>query len=306
MAYKFKPIRRAKKRSKLMSILSAAARPKVEPLIVTICGTPGTGKTSLATTFPGPVFLIQTQGEKVPRDLPGEHVPVSIGETDNVKSLWNQLLALTTEEHPYKTVIIDSVTGLEGLFADEVLKSDPKAKSVQTAMGGYGAGRDAIAVMHGRVRKAAEIMRRRGINVVFIAHSDVATISPPDGDSYTQYSLRLHSKSMAHYVDSVDIVGFVKQATAVIGKEGEHKRAVSTGQRVLVTYLTPTAITKNRVGIDQDIPIERGVNPLAAWMPGQPEQAAPAQVSAQVSALEPAIETNETAEEATAEEETAS
>ena len=258
-----------------MSILSAAMRPKTEPLIVTICGTPGTGKTSLATTFPGPVFLIQTQGEKVPRDLPAEHVPVSVGETDSVKKLWDQLLALTTEQHPYKTVIIDSVTGLESLFADEVLKSDPKAKSVQTAMGGYGAGRDAIAVMHGRVRKAAEILRRRGINVVFIAHSDVATISPPDGDSYTQYALRLHSKSMSHYVDSVDVVGFVKQATAVIGKEGEHKRAVSTGQRVLVTYLTPTAITKNRVGIDQDIPIERGVNPLAQWMPAQPETAQP-------------------------------
>jgi phage nucleotide-binding protein len=275
-------------------------RPKTEPLIVTICGTPGTGKTSLATTFPGPVFLIQTQGEKVPRDLPAEHVPVSVGETDSVKKLWDQLLALTTEQHPYQTVIIDSVTGLESLFADEVLKSDPKAKSVQTAMGGYGAGRDAIAVMHGRVRKAAEILRRRGINVVFIAHSDVATISPPDGDSYTQYSLRLHSKSMSHYVDSVDIVGFVKQATAVIGKEGEHKRAVSTGQRVLVTYLTPTAITKNRVGIDQDIPIERGVNPLAAWMPAQTApQTAPAQA-----APAPAIETNETNETTeTAEEE---
>jgi hypothetical protein len=71
---------------------------------------------------------------------------------------------------------------------------------------------------------------------------------------------------MAHYVDSVDVVGFIRQATVVVGKDGEHKRAVATGDRVLVTYLTPSAITKNRVGIDQDIPIVRGVNPFAQYM----------------------------------------
>ena len=251
-----------------MSILSTAAPAEAEPLIVTICGTPGTGKTSLAATFPGPVFLIQTQGEKTPRDLPDDQVPVSIGETDSVKKLWEQLLALTTEDHPYKSVIIDSVTGLETLFAEDVLKSDTKAKSIQQAMGGYGAGRDAIAAMHGRVRKAAEIMRRRGINVVFIAHSDVVRIDPPDAEGYTQYSLRLYSKSMTPYVDSVDVVGFIKQATAIIGRDGEHKRAVATGERVLVTYLTPVAITKNRIGIEEDIPLERGVNPFAQWMGG--------------------------------------
>jgi hypothetical protein len=248
-----------------MSILSTASRASREPIIVTICGTPGTGKTSLAAAFPGPVFLIRTQGESIPRDLPEGQEPVSIGETDTAKKLWDQLVALATEEHPYKSVIIDSVTGLETLFAEDVLKSDPKAKSIQTAMGGYGAGRDAIAVMHHRVRKAAEVLRRRGMHVVFIAHSDVVTISPPDTESYTQYSLRLHSKSMAPYVDSVDIVGFIKQATALIG-EGDNKRAVSTGDRVLVTYLTPTAVTKNRLGINQDITLQRGVNPFAQWI----------------------------------------
>jgi hypothetical protein len=252
--------------SEQRSILSLAAPAETEPLIVTICGTPGTGKTSLAATFPGPVFLVRTQGEKIPRDLPQGQAPVSIGETDNVKKLWDQLLALATEEHPYRTVVIDSVTGLETLFVEEVMRSDAKAKSIQQAMGGYGAGRDAVAVMHNRVRKAAEVLRRRGIHVVFIAHSDVVTITPPDADSYTQYSLRLHSKSMAPYVDSVDIVGFIKQGTAVISKEGEQKRAVSTGERLLVTYLTPTAVTKNRLGIEEDITIVRGENPFARWI----------------------------------------
>lgn len=251
-----------------MSILAGAKRPQHEPLVVTICGTPGTGKTSLAATFPQPAFVIQTQGEKLPRDIPEDQMPVSLGETVSTPKLWEQLRALTMEKHEFKTVIIDSVTGLEILFSEDVLKSDPKTKSIQTALGGYGAGRDAVAIMHGRVRKAAEVMRRKGINVVFIAHSDVVRIDPPDSEGFTQYSLRLHSKSMAPYVDSVDVVGFIKQNVAVMGEEGK-RRAVSTGDRSLVTYLTPTAVTKNRLGITDDIELKRGVNPIAKWT-GQP------------------------------------
>ena len=250
-----------------MSILASAAPPRKEPLVVTICGTPGTGKTSLASTFPGPAYIIQTIGEQMPRDIPAEQMPVSIGETRDTESLWAQLTALAKDDHPYQTVIVDSVTGLETLFHDAVIAMDPKAKTIQAAMGGYGAGRDAIAAMHGRVRRAAEVLRKRGIHVVFIAHSDVVRIEPPDGEAYTQYSLRLHNKSMAAYVDSVDIVGFIRQNVVVKGDE-DHRRAITTGERVLVTYLTPAAVTKNRVGINEDITLERGVNPFAQYISG--------------------------------------
>ena len=259
-----------------MSILATAGPPPRDPIIVTICGSPGTGKTSLAATFPNP-FLIQTQGETIPRDIADGDAPESIGVTESVETLFRQLIALAQDDHQYQTVIIDSVTGLESLFVEEVMKSDPKAKSIQTCMGGYGAGRDAVAVLHARVRKAAEFLKKRGMNVVFIAHSDITRIDPPDSEGYTQYSLRLHSKSMAAYVDSVDVVGFIKQETALVG-EDKKKRAISGGDRVLVTSLTPTAITKNRLGITEDLPLEQGINPLAAWavQPATPKKASKA------------------------------
>lgn len=247
-----------------MSILDKAAPPANEALIVTICGTPGSGKTSMGCTWPK-TYLIRTQGEAIPRDISDEHVPVSIGETLTSELLFDQLIALAREDHPYKSVIIDSITGLEQMFVNEVVGSDPKAKSIQQAGGGYGAGRDAVAAMHARVRKAAEVLRKRGINVVFLAHSDVVQISPPDSEAYSQYSLRLHSKSMAFYVDSVDVVGFLRQSVAVVGDEGK-KRAVSTGDRELITFMTPTAVTKNRLGITEAIAVEKGVNPLAKWV----------------------------------------
>ena len=245
-----------------MSILDNAAPPAPEALIVTIVGTPGSGKTSLAATFPKP-FLIRTQGEAVPRDL--ENPPASLGETDSEEKLMQQLRALWQDKHDYKSVIIDSVTGLETMFVQEVLNAPgEKAKSINQAAGGYGAGRETVHAKHMRVRKAAEMLRKKGIFVVFLAHSDIVTINPPDGDSYTQYSLRLHDKSMAPYVDEVDVVGFLKQETALVG-EGR-KRAVGGDDRVLVTYLTPANVSKNRLGITEDLPVIKGKNPLAPWV----------------------------------------
>ena len=131
---------------------------------------------------------------------------------------------------------------------------------------------------HARVRKAAEALRkRRGMHVVFVAHADIVRVDPPDSDGYSLYSLRLDNKSMAPYVDSVDVVGFVKQVMVLLGDD-EAKKAHTTGERTLTTYMTPASVAKNRLGITEDIEFIQGENPLAPYLgePAKPEPAKPA------------------------------
>ena len=240
-------------------------KPKDRSLIATICGDAGIGKTSLASTFPSPIVIRVEDGlQAIPLDSRPDAFPVIEKEDD----VWQQLTYLIKEKHNYKTVIIDSVTALDRLFVNSVVESDiKKPRSINQALGGYGAGLMAVGALHQRIRKAASILNdKRDMHVVFVAHADTETIELPDQDAYTRYNLRLNKRSVAPYVDDVDLVGFLKLETFTQG-DGERKKAISDGTRLLVTYATAANISKNRYGITEDLEVEQGINPLAQFVP---------------------------------------
>lgn len=247
-----------------MSILSSISKPADRPVIGTIIGDAGLGKTSLACTFPKPIIIRAEDGlQAIPADKRPDAFPIIHKESQ----LWDQLIALLQEPHDYKTVVIDSVTALERLFIQHVVESDPKnPRTINQALGGYGAGLAAVGAMHQRVRKAAGMLNeRKSMNVIFVAHADTETIELPDQDPYTRYNLRLGKRSSAPYVDDSDFVGFLKLETFTTG-DGERKKAISDGTRVLVTYATAASVSKNRYGITEDLIVKQGENPLINYI----------------------------------------
>ncbi len=249
----------------MSSLLSTITKPAARPAIVTITGEPGVGKTILASTFPNPIFIRAEDGmESIPLDKRPDAFPV----IDKVESLWEQLTTLIKEDHQYKTVVIDSVTQLETMFGEHVIDSDPKQpKSLAQANGGYGAGYGAVSALHGRVRKAAKILNeKKGMFVVFIAHSETSTIELPDQDPYSRYDLRLHKKSVPHYSDNVDMVTYLRLETFTTG-DGERKKAISSGNRIAVCHTDAAQISKNRYGIKEPVEVDEGVNPFIEFIP---------------------------------------
>lgn len=247
------------------SVLASISKPDDRPAIVTVLGDSGLGKTSLACTFPNPIVIRAEDGLSA---IPSDQRPDAFPVIQKVDDVWDQLMALIKEDHEYKTVIVDSVTALERLFVQHIIDNDPKnPRSINQALGGYGAGLAAVATMHQRVRKACGMLNeRKGMNVVFVAHADTETVELPDQDPYTRYSLRLGKRSVAPYVDDSDVVGFLKLQTFTTG-DGERKKAMSDGTRLLVCYATASNVSKNRYGIEDDIVFEPNKNPFAGILP---------------------------------------
>jgi len=255
-----------------MSILSRASRLEAEPFCGTIVGVQGTGKTSLACTFPN-VFMIRTQGERPPHDVPDHQKPTTL-EVETAAELWDALKALLREEHTFETLVFDTATGLDILFTQDVLAADPNARGLNQSHGGYGNGASMVSAMHMRVRRASEMLRKqKGMNIIFLAHAEIVDVSPPDGDPYSSYSLRLPKKSLAPYLDQTEFVGFLKQDRIVRGaieakgdRGAKPGKAITSNDRVLVSYLNPANCAKNRYGITDDLDVVKGENPLAPWI----------------------------------------
>lgn len=248
-----------------MSILSTVTKPKSRPPIITITGEPGVGKTTLANAFPGPVIFIRFEDglESIPEDKRPDAFPV----IKKVDQLWEQLTALINEEHQYKTLVIDSVTQAETLFGEYVVESDPKGpKSLATANGGYGAGFLSVAALHSRVRKAAQILNeRKGMSIIFLAHTESTTIDLPDQDPYSRYELRMHKKSVPAYSDNVDMVAYLRLEVFTTG-DGDRKKAISSGQRIAVCHTDAAQVSKNRYGIKEPILVNEGENPFIPYI----------------------------------------
>ncbi len=257
-----------------MTILSGAKKSTTnKPCIITLFGSAGSGKTSLACEFPD-AFMIQTRGESVPRDtdnIPDQLPAVGAKQTEinGVKvwddnELYDQLKALIQEDHKYKTLIIDSVTGLESLFVDNLLAVQPdRQKTMNAAGSGYGSAWDTVAGKHGRIKKAAEILRdRKGMTVIFLCHAEVERVDPPDSAPYTKYNLQLNKKTAPIYINESDVVGFVTQETFV----NDEGKARTSGDRVIKVGLTPANVSKNRLGITDDLVYEKGSNPFMQYM----------------------------------------
>lgn len=241
--------------------LKKLERPKGQrPIIATFFGEGGMGKSTLAAMFPKPVFIRTEDGTA---SLAGNDDVMLFPLVSSSQEVLDQIEALATQEHDFKTLVLDSITQLATMIEHEIVAADPKAKSINQAGGGYGAGYNTAAEKHRQVREwAGALAYERGMNVVFIGHADTETLDLPDFDPFARYTVRMHKRSLPHYTDNVDLVGLIRLKTYVRG-DGDKKRAISTGDREIICFPQASSVTKNRFNITQPLPFTfEGGNPF--------------------------------------------
>jgi GTPase SAR1 family protein len=221
------------------------------PIIVTLFGEGGVGKTTLAAMFPRPVFIRTEDGTQ---SLQGNEDVALFPLATSSEDVFAAVEALATQDHDFKTVVLDSITQLATMIEAEIVAADPKAKSINQAGGGYGAGYNTASERHRKLREwIGALAYEKGMNVVFIGHADTETMDLPDMDAYTRYTVRMHKKSVPHYTDNVDAVCMVRLKADLIGAGDDRKKVISTGLREIVCHPQASSVTKNRFGISEPL-----------------------------------------------------
>lgn len=84
-------------------------------------GKPGTGKTTLATSFPKPLLLIDMKDEKgylIAKRVKG----VTVVRAKSVEELYTIYWYLKDHQQEYKTVVLDTITAGQALFLEDLRK----------------------------------------------------------------------------------------------------------------------------------------------------------------------------------------
>jgi phage nucleotide-binding protein len=234
------------------------------PIICTLFGEGGMGKTTLAAMFPKPVFIRTEDGTA---SLAGNDNVSLFPLATSTQDVLDAIEALATQKHDHKTLVIDSITQLATMVEAEIVAADPKAKSINQAGGGYGAGYSAAAEKHRQIRDwAGSLAYEKGLNIVFIGHADTEMLDLPDMDPFARYTVRMHKKSLPHYTDNVDLVGLIRLKTFVRGGDGDKKRAISTGEREIICHPQASSVTKNRFNVSEPLAFTFDRNPFADFV----------------------------------------
>ncbi|MBX9760666.1 MAG: ATP-binding protein [Beijerinckiaceae bacterium] len=245
------------------------------PPRILLHGVAGIGKTSLAAEFPDAVLLDTEEGAPMGMSIP------SSGLQTSYKGVVDFMGALAQQEHAFKTLIIDSLDGLEPLIWRETCVRNGGWESIETP--GYGKGYLlADATWLEFVAGCDYLRRERGMTIIWIAHSAVDRFDAPGAQPYSRYDLRLHKRGSAIMTDRADHIFFVNTKTDVkeveVGFNKKHAHAEGGGARWIFTDARPAFIAKNRA---TNMPPQllyqkgRGYADLAPFLfPGAPKPAA--------------------------------
>lgn len=231
--------------------LAIEKRPPPRPRRTLLYGVQGIGKSTFAAMSESPIF-IQTE------DGIGDINCDRLALVTSYDQFINQLKAIYTEKHTYRTLVVDSLDWLERLIQTHVCEL-LKIKAIGDADHGKGYVR-AVCVWSEVLVGFDALRADRNMAVLLIAHAEIESFSDPETETYDRYGPRLQRGVSALVREWCDEVLFASYPIATRRvKEGfgiDRAIAMSTGDRVLRTQERPSCMAKNRLNLPPEIPLD--------------------------------------------------
>lgn len=221
-----------------------------KPPRILIYGESGLGKSTFGSLAPNPVFIQIEDG------LDAMDVQ-TFEKVENYDMLISQLEQVATEEHDFKTLVIDSIDWLESIIWNQVCL-ESNVKNINSALGGYGKGYSAAVDFFREYLDALDFLRnKKNMMIIQIAHANVKKYENPDTDAYDRYQVKLQDKASDLFFEYSDIVLFLNTFITTkkedAGFSKDRKRAVGSNERILYTSDRPTARAKSRYDLPAEI-----------------------------------------------------
>lgn len=237
-----------------LSLSSLKSSKSDRPPVVLLYGVGKVGKTSLAAEFPDPIYL-PTDGERTPDDVELA-TPGTIETFEDVLDVFGELLST---EHDRKTVIVDSLDGLEPLIWAATCRRNGWANIEEP---GFGKGYLAADAEWNEFFQALSALKAAGMAVVLIAHPEIVRFDSPTSDPYSRYGIKLQRRAAALAQEKADIIGFMNYRISIKEKDVGFNKKVAHAEggteRQIHLEERPGFIAGNRYSMPANISFKKG------------------------------------------------
>lgn len=230
--------------------LESLKKNQSKPPRIIVYGDAGLGKTTFGVSAPNPVVL-QTEDGLGTLDVTAFPLAASLDDA------MEALSALYLEDHPYQTLVIDSLDWLEPLIWQRVCL-DNKIESIERMP--YGKGY-VEALYHWRsfFDGITALRDHKQMTVIMTAHSEIKRVEDPTLPAFDRHDLKLHKRAAAVAEEFADIILFAAMQTNTVTEEAgfqqKRVRATTTGQRVMHTVGQPAFLAKSRFPLPPVLPL---------------------------------------------------
>ena len=218
-----------------------------KPPVIVYYAPQGFGKSTWASQAPSPIFIPIEDGI-------GTLAFARFPKVDSFDGLLEAIGVLGREEHPYKTVVIDTLSALESVIHQEV-----REKNGQEIFASYGKGYKLVdPYIHKFTSYLSKLRDVKNMMVIVLAHCKVERYEAPDTSAYDRYTLNCHADVAKRIHNWADIVFFgnykVFTTKEDMGFNRERSLATGKGDRVIYTQERPAFLAKNRYDLPFELP----------------------------------------------------
>lgn len=231
-----------------MEILSGKLK---KPRTTVIYGVHGVGKTTFAAKFPAPIIVDIEDGSG---DLEVDRTPV----IKTAEELNGALKYLVSQDHKYKTVILDSADFAEQLLFDAIC-TEHSVEALTDIEWGKGKGKG-VKSFRNLLTKLTTIRDVKGMDVVVIAHDKIERVEDPETASYDRHIPKTAypdtSMLLCEWADEVLFAHHTVKTKTTEGRYGkEVTKALAMSDRMVRCNFKPTVVAKNRLNMPDMIPL---------------------------------------------------
>lgn len=224
----------------MISLKSITNGFRVRPPRMILLGVEKIGKSTFAAGADKPIFI----PVKLEEGIDALAVP-KFPVCHTFDEVTDCLSVLASEDHDFKTVVIDSGTALEPVIWASVCK-DNNVSNIEKAGGGYGKGYlEALYKWH-EIQNALDYLRdEKNMASIIIGHVKVKRFDDPERASYDQYQFDINDKVAASLYRWADFIGFANLNIDITAEEQGFKKTkikaidLDVGSRFLFTTKTP-------------------------------------------------------------------